>query len=167
MVRQAIALSPAPVENLKVAINPEYPEQSIMIGENLSTKGKKAICEVLEANMDVFAWKPTDMTGVPRALAEHKMGIKENTLPVRQKKQGQAPEKSKFIMEKVQKLVEAGIMREVTYHSWISNPVLVKKHDRDWRMCVDFTYLNKACPKDCYPLPEINWKIESLCGYPI
>nr|GEW75450.1 reverse transcriptase domain-containing protein [Tanacetum cinerariifolium] len=64
------------------------------------------------------------------------------------------------------KLVEAGIMREVYYHNWLSNPVMVKKHDGSWRMCVDFTYLNKACPQDCYPLPEIDWKFESLCGYP-
>nr|GEX20632.1 reverse transcriptase domain-containing protein [Tanacetum cinerariifolium] len=43
---------------------------------------------------------------------------------------------------------------------------MVKKHDGSWRMCVDFTDLNKACPQDCYPLPEIDWKVESLCGYP-
>nr|GEW81677.1 reverse transcriptase domain-containing protein [Tanacetum cinerariifolium] len=43
---------------------------------------------------------------------------------------------------------------------------MVKKHDDSWRMCVDFTDLNKACPQDCYPLSEIDWKVESLCGYP-
>ncbi|GJV42798.1 reverse transcriptase domain-containing protein [Tanacetum coccineum] len=57
-------------------------------------------------------------------------------------------------------------MREVYYHDWLSNPVMVKKSDGSWRMCVDFTDLNKACPQDCYPLPEIDWKVESLCGYP-
>ncbi|GJU83122.1 reverse transcriptase domain-containing protein [Tanacetum coccineum] len=56
-------------------------------------------------------------------------------------------------------------MREVHYHSWLSNPVMVKKHDDSWRMCVDFKELNKACPKDGYPLPEIDWKVESLFGY--
>ncbi|GJZ76958.1 reverse transcriptase domain-containing protein [Tanacetum coccineum] len=50
--------------------------------------------------------------------------------------------------------------------TWLSNPVMVKKHDSSWRMCVDFKDLNKACPKDGYPLPEIDWKVESLCGYP-
>ncbi|GJR30051.1 reverse transcriptase domain-containing protein, partial [Tanacetum coccineum] len=44
--------------------------------------------------------------------------------------------------------------------------VMVKKHDGSWRMYVDFTDLNKACPQDCYPLQEIDWKVESLCGYP-
>ncbi|GJY88174.1 hypothetical protein Tco_0502802 [Tanacetum coccineum] len=58
--------------------------------------------------------------------------------------------------KQVERLVEAGIMKEVHYHSWLSNPVMVKKHDDSWRMCVDFKYLNKACPKDGYPLPEID-----------
>ncbi|GJV52527.1 retrovirus-related pol polyprotein from transposon TNT 1-94 [Tanacetum coccineum] len=57
-------------------------------------------------------------------------------------------------------------MKEVHYHDWLSNPVMVKKHDDSWRMCVDFKDLNKACPKDGYPLPEIDWKVESLCGFP-
>ncbi|GJY29941.1 reverse transcriptase domain-containing protein [Tanacetum coccineum] len=57
-------------------------------------------------------------------------------------------------------------MREVYYHDWLSNPVMVKKHDGSWRMCVDFTDLNNACPHNCYPLLEIDWKVESLCGYP-
>ncbi|GJW61700.1 reverse transcriptase domain-containing protein [Tanacetum coccineum] len=43
---------------------------------------------------------------------------------------------------------------------------MVRKHDGSWRMYVDFTDLNKACSQDCYPLPEIDWKVESLCGYP-
>ncbi|GKC10043.1 reverse transcriptase domain-containing protein [Tanacetum coccineum] len=43
---------------------------------------------------------------------------------------------------------------------------MVRKHDNSWRMCVDFKDLNKACPKDGYPLPEIDWKVESLCGFP-
>ncbi|GJT49457.1 reverse transcriptase domain-containing protein [Tanacetum coccineum] len=57
-------------------------------------------------------------------------------------------------------------MKEVHYHSWLSNPVMVTKHDGSWRMCVDFKDLNKTCPHDGYPLPEIDWKVESLCGYP-
>nr|GEY59508.1 reverse transcriptase domain-containing protein [Tanacetum cinerariifolium] len=54
-------------------------------------------------------------------------------------------------------------MREVYYHDWLSNPVMVKKHGGSWRMCVDLMDLNRACLQDCYPLPEIDWKVESLC----
>nr|GEU44550.1 reverse transcriptase domain-containing protein [Tanacetum cinerariifolium] len=85
---------------------------------------------------------------------------------VRQKKRSQAPERNMAIQEEVERLMEAGIMKEVHYHGWLSNPVMVKKHDDNWRMCVDFKDLNKACPKDGYPLSEIDWKVKSLCEYP-
>ncbi|GKG23803.1 hypothetical protein Tco_0391839, partial [Tanacetum coccineum] len=75
---------------------------------------------------------------------------------VRQKKRGQAPKRAKAIQAEVQKLVEAGIMKEVHYQGWLSNTVMVKKYDGSWRMCVDFTDLNKACLQDCYPLPKID-----------
>nr|GEV02124.1 reverse transcriptase domain-containing protein [Tanacetum cinerariifolium] len=96
---------------------------------------------------------------------EHRLNVREGCPPVRQKKRGQAHERTKAIQAEVEKLVEARIMREVYYHDWLSNPVMVKKHDGSWRMCVDFTNLNKACPQDCYPLPEIDWKVESLYAY--
>ncbi|GJV19929.1 hypothetical protein Tco_1368949 [Tanacetum coccineum] len=153
-------------EKIKVAIHPEYPEQTIAIGSTLTEKGRKELCTLLGQNLDVFAWKPADMTGVPRHAAEHRLNVREGCLPIRQKKRGQAPERNKAIQEEVEKLVDARIMKEVHYHSWLSNPVMVKKHDGSWRMCVDFKDLNKACPQDGYPLPEIDWKVESLCGYP-
>ncbi|GKE11892.1 reverse transcriptase domain-containing protein [Tanacetum coccineum] len=84
----------------------------------------------------------------------------------RQKRRGQAADRNQAIQEEVGKLMEAEIMKEVHYHDWLSNPVMVKKHDDSWRICVDFKDLNKACPKDGYPLPEIDWKVESLCGFP-
>ncbi|GJR92811.1 reverse transcriptase domain-containing protein [Tanacetum coccineum] len=153
-------------EKINIAIHPEYPEQTVAIGSTLTEKGRKELCSLLKQNLDIFAWKPADMTGVPRSIAEHRLNIREECSPVRQKKRGQAPERNKAIQEEVEKLVDAGIMKEVHYHSWLSNPVMVKKHDGTWRMCVDFKDLNNACPKDCYPLPEIDWKVESLCGYP-
>nr|GEY61123.1 reverse transcriptase domain-containing protein [Tanacetum cinerariifolium] len=152
--------------NFTVALHPDFPDQEVVIGGSLSDKGRTELCSVLEKNLDIFAWHPSDMTGVPRSVAEHRLNIWEGYTLVRQKKRGQAPERTRAIQAEVQKLVDAGIMREVYYHDWLSNPVMVKKHDGSWRMCVDFTDLNRACPQDCYPLPEIDWKVESLCGYP-
>ncbi|GJU96276.1 hypothetical protein Tco_1321032, partial [Tanacetum coccineum] len=153
-------------EKIRVAIHPKYPEQTIAIGSTLTEKGRMELCTLLGQNLNVFTWKPANMTGVPRSIAEHRLNIQEGCPPVRQKKRGQAAERNKAIQEEVEKLVDAGIMKEVHYHSWLSKPVMVKKHDRTWRMCVDFKDLNNACPKDCYPLPEIDWKIESLYRYP-
>nr|GFD25583.1 hypothetical protein [Tanacetum cinerariifolium] len=67
-------------------------------------------------NLNVFAWQPSDMTGVPRSVAEHRLNVWEGCPPVRQKKMGQAPERTKAIQAEVKKLVEARIMREVYYH---------------------------------------------------
>ncbi|GJV50674.1 reverse transcriptase domain-containing protein [Tanacetum coccineum] len=147
-------------EKIRVAIHPEYPEQTIAIGSTLTEKGRKELCTLLGQNLDVFAWIPADMTGVPRYAAEHRLNVREGCSPIRQKKRGQAPERNKAIQEEVEKLVDAEIMKEVHYHNWLSNPVMVKKHDGSWRMCVDFKDLNKACPQDGYPLPEIDWKVE-------
>ncbi|GKF94902.1 hypothetical protein Tco_0284602, partial [Tanacetum coccineum] len=82
------------------------------------------LCSLLRRNLDIFTWKPMDMTGVPRHIIEHKLNIREGCLPVRQKKRGQTPERNKAIYEKVKKLVDAGIMKEVHYHRWLSDPVM-------------------------------------------
>nr|GEY79913.1 hypothetical protein [Tanacetum cinerariifolium] len=97
-------------------------------------------------------------TGSTAFQSEHRLNMHEGCSPVRQKKRGQAPERNKAIQEEVEKLVDTGIMKGVHYHSWLSNQVMVKKHDDSWRMCMDFKDVNKACLKDGYLLPEIDWK---------
>ncbi|GJS17810.1 reverse transcriptase domain-containing protein [Tanacetum coccineum] len=166
IAEQSSAISQATEERIKVAIHPEYLEQTIMIGSTLTEEGQSKLCDLLRRNLDVFSWKPAVMTGVPRHIAEHRLNIREGCPLVRQKKRGQAANRNQEIQEEVAKLVDAGIMKEVHYHSWLSNPVMVKKHYGIWRMCVDFKDLNKACPKDGYPLPKIDWKVESLYGFP-
>nr|GEW64035.1 reverse transcriptase domain-containing protein [Tanacetum cinerariifolium] len=120
----------------RMYIDGDFPNQEVAIGGTLSDKGRTELCSILKKNLDIFAWQPSDMTGVPRSVAEHQLNIREGYSPVRKKKSGQAPERAKAIQVEVQKLVEAGIMREIYYHDWLSNPVMVKKHDGSWRMCI-------------------------------
>ncbi|GJY54393.1 hypothetical protein Tco_0446057 [Tanacetum coccineum] len=120
---------PAAVEGIKVAIHPEYPEQIVTIGESLSEKGRMELCDLLKNNLDIFSCKPVDMTGVPRYIAEHRLNIRDGCPPIRQKRRGQAPDRNKAIQEEVAKLVEAQIMREVHYHSWLSNSVMMAEED--------------------------------------
>ena len=65
------------------------------------------------------------------------------------------------IMDKVNKLLAANFIREVYYPEWLVDVVMVKKANEKWRMCIDFTDLNSACPKDSFPLPRINQLIDS------
>ncbi|GJT82798.1 hypothetical protein Tco_1057140 [Tanacetum coccineum] len=153
-------------DNFKIAPHPDFPDQEVAIGGTLSAKGRTNLCSLLKRNLDIFAWQPSDMTGVPRSVAEHRLNIREGYSPVRQKKRGQALDRAKAIQAEVKKLVEAGIMRKVFYHEWLSNPVMVKKHDGGWRMCVDFTDLNKACPQDCYPFQKLTGKLNLFAVTP-
>ena len=61
-------------------------------------------------------------------------------------------------------MLKARFIREVAYPEWVSNVVLVAKSNGKWRMCVDFTNLNKACPKDGYPLPRIDLLVDATAG---
>ena len=58
-----------------------------------------------------------------------------------------------------------GFIREVYYLDWLANIVLVKKANKKWRMCMDFTDLNKTCPKDSFPLPRIDQLVDSIVGH--
>ncbi|MDV3153359.1 MAG: hypothetical protein Q8755_03220, partial [Candidatus Phytoplasma australasiaticum] len=71
-------------------------------------------------------------------------------------------DKTRAMNEQVEELLKAGIIREIRYQTWVANPVMVQKSNGTWRMCIDFKDLNKACPKDCYPLPKIDLKVDSL-----
>ncbi|GJS72770.1 hypothetical protein Tco_0705611, partial [Tanacetum coccineum] len=73
-------------ENFKVAIHPNFPDQEVAIGGTLSAKGRTGLCTLLKENLNIFAWQPSDMTGVSRSVAEHRLNIREGYSPVRQKK---------------------------------------------------------------------------------
>lgn len=63
------------------------------------------------------------------------------------------------------KLLAADFIEPCDYPKWLANVVMVKKVNGPWRMCVDFTDLNKACPKDCYPLPRIDQLVDFTSGH--
>ena len=69
------------------------------------------------------------------------------------------------MLEEVSRLLTAAVVREVQYPTWLSNTVVMKKKNGKWSMCVDFTDLNWACPKDSYPLPRIDQLVDSVSGY--
>jgi hypothetical protein len=73
-------------------------------------------------------------------------------------------EKRKVISEEIHKLLKAEFIKEVNHPEWLANPILVMKKNRKWRMCVDYTSLNKACPKVPFPLPRIDQIIDSTAG---
>ncbi|GJR12408.1 hypothetical protein Tco_0795060, partial [Tanacetum coccineum] len=94
----------------------------VIINSNHTEKAGVKMCNPLQRSLDVFVWTLADMTGVPRHIVEHRLNVREGCQPIRQKKRGQAAERNIAINDEVSKLVAAGIMREVHYHDWLSNP---------------------------------------------
>ncbi|GJR98822.1 reverse transcriptase domain-containing protein [Tanacetum coccineum] len=84
-------------QNLKVTIHPNFPDQEVAIGGTLSLAGRMELCTLLKKNLDIFAWQPSNMTRVPRSIAEHRLNIRKGYSPVRQKKRGQTSERAKAI----------------------------------------------------------------------
>ena len=101
------------------------------------------------------------MLGIDPSIIVHKLNVSPSFLPVRQKKRVFTQERDKTIAEEVRKLLEADFIREVYYLGCLINVVMVKNANGKWRMCIDFTDLNKAYPKDSYPLPWIDTLVDS------
>jgi len=99
-----------------------------------------------------------------REVAEHSLEIQAGSKPVKQRLRRFDEEKRKIIGEEIHKLFTTGFIKEVHHPDWLANPVLVKKKNGKMMMCVDYTSLNKACPKVPFPLPRIDQIVDSTAG---
>uniref|UniRef100_A0A2N9GXI9 Uncharacterized protein n=1 Tax=Fagus sylvatica TaxID=28930 RepID=A0A2N9GXI9_FAGSY len=161
--RQNIA---EPTEELEEIVLIEGDEKkTTRIGTSMAKEIRASVVSFLRGNADVFAWSHDDMPGISTEVISHKLNVNPSTPPVKQKRRVFAPERNTAVMEEVDKLLKAGFIREVYYPEWLANVVMVKKSTGKWRMCVDFTDLNKACPKDSYPLPRIDQLVDSTAGH--
>jgi hypothetical protein len=104
------------------------------------------------------------MPGVPREEAEHSLDLDKKAKPVKQRLRRFAQDRKEAIRLEITRLLAAGFIREVAHLDWLANPVLVKKKNGEWRMCVDYTDLNKHFPKDPFPLPRIDQVVDSTAG---
>ncbi|XP_075507597.1 uncharacterized protein LOC142544433 [Primulina tabacum] len=136
-------------------------------------EGKKArvvvaggrVVEKGEVNFVAEEEQEIELTGISPLISEHQLNILPGSHPVKQKKRHFGPEKDKVIDEQVKKLLKAGHIRKIQFPTWLSNVVLVPKSTGKWCMCVDFRDLNKACPKNHYPLPRIDQLMDSTSGF--
>ena len=119
---------------------------------------------VLKKNIDIFAWGPDEVGGVSPDLIMHHLAVKPEARPKKQKLRKMSADRREAVKAEVNKLLKAGVIREIDHPEWLANPVLVRKSNGKWRMCVDFTDLNKMCPKDDFPLPRIDQLVDSTAG---
>ena len=123
------------------------------------------LIQFLKENLDVFAWSHEDMPSIAPEVIQHKLNVNPERKPVQQRRRVFTPNRDQAVTDEVAKLLTAGFIWEVHYPEWLANVVLVKKANRKWRMCVDFTDLNKACPKNSFPLPRIDQLVDSTARH--
>uniref|UniRef100_A0A2N9ES18 Uncharacterized protein n=1 Tax=Fagus sylvatica TaxID=28930 RepID=A0A2N9ES18_FAGSY len=125
-----------------IKLEDKHPVRTTRIGASLPPRMKESLIQFLKSNKDVLAWSHEDMPVIDPSIISHKLN-------------------------EVDKLLTANFIREVFYPDWLANVVMVKKNTGKWRMCIDFTDLNKACPKDSFPLPRIDQLVDSTAGHKI
>ena len=104
------------------------------------------------------------MTGISPIHASHRLNVAPSTKPVRQKVRRFHPDRHLVIQTEVDNLLHNGFIRAVKYLEWLANVVVVSKKGNKWRVCVDYTDLNDACPKDSFPLPRIDQIVDASAG---
>jgi hypothetical protein len=132
------------------------PDRAVTIGAHLNPEEEQELIQFLNKNKDVFAWSAKDLQGVDRDIIKHTLETDEKIMPKKQKLKKMSEKKVKVVEAEVQRLQDAKVIREVLYPVWLANTVPVKKKNGKWRMCVDFTDLNKACKKDDFPLERVD-----------
>ncbi|KAI5328567.1 hypothetical protein L3X38_027964 [Prunus dulcis] len=105
------------------------------------------------------------MPGIAPDVISHKLTISSAYKPVRQKRRSYDAERYEAMRTEVEKLQTIGFIREATYSVWLANSVMVRKSTGGWRMSQDYTDLNKACPKDSFPLPRIDQLVDATAGH--
>jgi hypothetical protein len=149
----------------KIQFDSSNPELYFQVRINLSLPDRDELITLLLEFRDVFTWSVYEAPGVSPNLACHFLAIPPDSKLVQQRRRKLAPERSEIIMEEVRRLLAAEAIQPILYPTWLSNTVVVKKKNGKWRVCVDFTDLNKVCPKDHFPLPRIDQLVDSASGH--
>lgn len=136
----------------------------IKIGDDLDADTEQKLLDIIRDNSASFTWQPSDMVGINPNFMSLKLNVNLSAKPKVQCRRKMSREKLEAVRAETMKLLSAGHIREIQYPEWLANVVLVKKSNGKWRMCVDFTELNNACPKDSYPLSNIDTLVDYASG---
>jgi hypothetical protein len=130
-------------ETKRVPLYPRVPNKAVMISQDLSPSEEAELLSFLDRNNDVFVWHTSDLMGVSRDIIEHKLQMNPSAKSRKKKLHKKSDEKVVAAKAELQRLLDAGFIREFLYPSWLVNVVMAKKNNGKWRMCTDFTDFNK------------------------
>ncbi|XP_052193787.1 uncharacterized protein LOC127802133 [Diospyros lotus] len=156
----------SPVKELEdIPVNKADEERCLRLGKSLAPKVNSQLTNFLKANLDVFAWNHEDMVRIAPEVMSHRFNVDPSYNLVSQKRRLVTPERYGAPKKEVDKLLANEFIREAHYPIWVANPILVKKKNEKYMTCVDFTDLNKACPKNSFALPRIDQFVDATTGH--
>ncbi|CAL8136643.1 unnamed protein product [Prunus armeniaca] len=151
------------LEIVDLSDDPSIP-RPISISVHLTREEKEALVSLLKEFRDVFAWSYEEMPGLNPNLVSHTLNIELGTKPVVQPRRNFHPEIEKQIKVEIEKLLAIGFIKPIKHPTWLANIVPVKKKIGVIRICTDYRDLNRACPEDEFPLPNMDILIDSTSG---
>ena len=134
------------------------------ISKALTTEQRNSYIKFLKEYVDVFSWSYEDLKTYDTSIIQHKVPLKPNVKPFRQKLRRINPALFPIIEKEVKKLLDAKIIVPLRYSSWVANLVPVRKKNGEIKLCVDFQNLNRSSLKDNYPLPKIEQILQKVVG---
>jgi ribonuclease HI len=146
--------------NIGTEENPKF----VKLSSSLSKEQRAEYAELLKRFVDVFAWTYEDLRTYDIGVIEHKIPLKEETKPFRQKLRPINPMLLPIMEKEVKKLLDAQIIVPLRYSEWVANLVPVRKKSGEIRLCVDFRNLNRSSKKDNYPLPKMEHILQRVTG---
>ena len=150
---------------VKITIGDDL-EKFFQVGSQLPQQEREELIGFLKQNIDVFAWNTYEAPRVNPEFIYHHLNVNPLVTPKKQLPRYPSKKHAEVVREEVAKLKQAGAIKEVFYPEWLANTVVVKKKSEKWRVCVDFTDLNKACPKNPFPMPKIDQLVDATVGHP-
>ena len=150
---------------VKITIGDDL-EKFFQIGSQLPQQEKEELIKFLKQNIDVFAWNTYEAPGVDPEFICHHLNVNPLIAFKKQLLRRPSKEHAEAVLEEVAKLKQAGAIKEDFYPEWLANTLVVKKKSGKWRVCIDFTDLNKVFPKDPFPMPKIDQLVDSTAGHP-
>ena len=153
-------------EDLERVVIGDDPERFFQIGAQIPLLEKEQLVDLLRRNVDVFAWDAYEAPRLDPKFICHHLNVNPSITPKRQPPRHLSKEHVEAIKSEVTKLKQAWAIKEVFYPLWLANTVVVKKKTGKWRVWVDFTDLNRVCPKDPFPMPRIDQLVDVMVGHP-
>ena len=152
-------------KELKKVIIDADAEKYFQIGVQLPPREKEELLAFLRKNVNIFAWNAYEAHGVDPNFICHHLNVNPMVIPKKQAPQCSSKEHVKAIKKEVIKLKQARAIKEVFYPKWLVNTVMVTKKSGKWRVCVDFTDLNKVCPKNPFLMPRIDQLVDATVDH--